>query len=80
MSFVAGNHMMFVLTVERELKKSPIWLINHGKELLKFVLVDRDSKEYARTYYEVLNQTLLTQNYRRLPPKTFYGLEAYGTH
>ena len=28
----------FILPVERELKKSSIWLINHGKELWEFVL------------------------------------------
>ena len=40
---------------------------------------DEDSEEYARTYYEALNQTLLTQKYQGLPPNTFYGLESYGT-
>ena len=40
---------------------------------------DEDSEEYARTYYEALNQTLLTQKYQGLPPNTFYGMEAYGT-
>ena len=40
---------------------------------------DEDSEEYARTYYEALNQTLLTQKYREPLPNTFYGLEAYGT-
>ena len=40
---------------------------------------DDDSEETARTYYEALNQTLLTQKYRGSPPYTFYGLEVYGT-
>ena len=40
---------------------------------------DKDSGEYVRMYYEALNQTLLTQKYRRLLPNTFHGLEAYGT-
>ena len=35
---------------------------------------------YPRTHYETLNQTLLTQKYRRSHPNTFYGLEAYGTN
>ena len=46
------------------------------KELHK----DEDSEEYARTYYETLNQTLLTQKYLGSPPNAFYGLEAYDTH
>ena len=37
---------------------------------------DEDSEEYTRTYYEALNQTLLTQKYRGSPPSAFYGLEA----
>ena len=40
---------------------------------------DYDSEEYARTYYEALNQTLVTQKYQGSSPNTFYGLEAYGT-
>ena len=40
---------------------------------------DEDSGEFARTYYEVLNQALLTQKYPGSSPITFYGLEAYGT-
>ena len=30
-------------------------------------------------YCEALNEILLTQKYRKAPPNTFYGLEAYGT-
>ena len=40
---------------------------------------DEDSEEYARTYYEALNQNLPTQKYRGWSPNTFYSLEAYGT-
>ena len=40
---------------------------------------DEDSEEYARMYYEALNQTLLTQKYRLSPPNPFYGLKAYTT-
>ena len=40
---------------------------------------DEDSEEYTRTYYEALNQTLLTQKYWGSPPDTSCGLEAYGT-
>ena len=32
---------------------------------------DEDSKEYARTYYKALNQTLLTQKYRDRFPIRF---------
>ena len=39
---------------------------------------DGDSEEYTRTYYEVLNQTLLTV-YRGSSPNTFYDLETYDT-
>ena len=38
----------------------------------------RYSEEYSRTYYEALNQTLLTQKYQGSPLNTFYGLEVYG--
>ena len=41
---------------------------------------NEDSEEYARTYYETLNQTLVTQKYQGSPPNTFYGLKAYDTH
>ena len=41
---------------------------------------DGDSEEYAGTYYEALNQTLLTQKCQRPSPSIFHGLEAYGTH
>ena len=37
---------------------------------------EKDSEEYARTYYETLNQTVLTQKYRVSPPNTFYGIFA----
>ena len=40
---------------------------------------DGDSEEYAWTYYDVLNQTLLSQKYQWLFLNTFYGLEGYGT-
>ena len=40
---------------------------------------DEDSEEYARMYYEALNQTLLTQKYWWWPPNAFYGLKAYTT-
>ena len=39
---------------------------------------DEDSEEYPQTYYETLNQTLLTQ--KVLSPNTCYSLEVYGTH
>ena len=32
---------------------------------------DEDSEEYARTYYETLNQTLSTEKYQPSPPNTF---------
>ena len=35
---------------------------------------------YARTYYQVLNQTLLTLKYPESSANTFYSLEAYDTH
>ena len=34
---------------------------------------DEDSGEYAQTYYEALNQDLLTQKYRRSPRKSIGG-------
>ena len=40
---------------------------------------DKDSEEFAQTYYEALNQTLATQKYQWSPPNIFYGLEAHGT-
>ena len=33
---------------------------------------DEDSEKYARTYYEALNQALLTQKYRGSPLNAFY--------
>ena len=41
---------------------------------------DRDSKEYARTYDEALNQTLLIQKDKGPSPNTFNNLEAYRTY
>ena len=38
---------------------------------------DEDSEEYARTYYEALNQTLLTQKSWGSPRNIFYVLKAY---
>ena len=39
---------------------------------------DGDSEEYARTYYEALNQTLLTQNSLGSSPNTFSGAHLGG--
>ena len=36
---------------------------------------DEDSEEYTLTYYEALNQTLLTQKYRGSPSIILYHLE-----
>ena len=41
---------------------------------------DGHSEECARTYYEALNQTLLTQKYRGSSPNAFCGQEAYDTY
>ena len=40
---------------------------------------DEYAVEYTQTYYEALNQTLLTQKYRESSPNAFYVLEAYVT-
>ena len=45
----------FVLPVEKEFQKPPIWLINHGKEFWEFVLF---IKLFVVTKMEILKNTL----------------------
>ena len=68
----------FVLPVEKELKKSLIGLIKQEGASRICVIYEvvrchkgEDSEEYARTYYETLNQTLSTEKYKPSPPNTF---------
>ena len=74
----------FVLTVERDLLFDYYSREGASRICLIYEVVcchkDEDCEEYARTYYETLNQTSLTQNYQGSPPNTFYILEAYDTH
>ena len=68
----------FVVLVERELQKSPIWLINHWKKLREFVLF---IKLFLITKMKILKNTLelITRHWiRPCLHNTFYGLEAYG--
>ena len=74
--------------LKQNFEKSPIWLTNHGLPVNLRICriyqvvpchIDKDSEEYSQTYYEALNQILLTQKYRGSHHNTFYGLEAYGT-
>ena len=68
MSSLIGNHMMDLLYLLKENFKNLLFdLLITGRsfENLSYQVVryhkGEDSEEYARTYYEALNQTLLTQ-------------------
>ena len=87
MSSLTGNHAMDLFYLLKENFKNLLFdllITGSSFENLSYLFVrchkDEDSEEYARTYYEILNQTLLTQKYQGSPPNTFYGLEAYDTH
>ena len=88
MSSLTGNHTMDLFYLLKESFKNLLFDLLAREGALRICLIyqvvrshkDQDSEEYARTYYEALNQTLLTQKYRGSPPNTFYGLEAYVTH
>ena len=87
MSSLTGNHTMDLLYLLKENFKNLLFdllIIGRSFENLSYLSScslhkDEDSEEYARTYYEALNQTLLTQKYPGSPSNTC-GLEAYGTH
>ena len=80
MSPVTGIHTMDLFYISKKNFKNllfdslTIWIkVVHCHK-------DRDSKEYPGMYYEILNQTLLTQKYQGSSPNAFYVLEAYGTY
>ena len=87
MRSLTENHTVNFLYLLKENFKNLLFdllIIGRSFENLSYLSVaryhkDKDSEEYARTYDEALNQTLLKQKYRRRPLNTFYGLEVYGT-
>ena len=88
MRSVTGHHATDLFNLLKENVKNLLFdsLITEGASRICLIYEvvrchkDGDSEEYARTYYEALNQTLLTKKYRGSSPNIFYGLEACGTH
>ena len=82
-SFLTGNHLMDLLCLLKENFKNLLFdLASRICLTYQDVCFHKDEhfEEYARTYYEVLNQTMLRQKYWGAPLNTDYGLEDYGTH
>ena len=87
MSSVTGNHKMDLFYLLKKNFKNLLVdsLSREGDSRICLIYrvgrsyKDGDSEEYAQTYFEALNLTLLTQKYRVSSPNTFSGL-AYGIH
>ena len=71
MSSVTGNHTINLFYLLKEYFKNLLFdLLITGRRFKNLCYLsnchkDKDSEEYARTYCETLNQTLLTQKYFR---------------